>query len=82
MDSHDALGRGRFFPYTPENHLIPHPIDPNFWYWQYVYYPSELVSTGYSWLYFSVVVTCSFYLCGLTACMLQLYLYPASAEGI
>lgn len=41
MDSRDRLGRGRFFPFVPEHHLIPNYLAKDFWYWKYIFYPSK-----------------------------------------
>lgn len=42
-DSRDSLGRGRFFPFVLEHHLIPGYVKKHFWYWEYIYYQSKEV---------------------------------------
>lgn len=42
-DSRDHQSRGRFFPFVPEHHLIPHHTDKKFWYWHYIYYKTDEV---------------------------------------
>lgn len=39
-DSRDWKGRGRMFPLSPEFHTVI-PKDHDFWYWSYVFYPTE-----------------------------------------
>ncbi|KAL5279070.1 C1GALT1.2 family protein [Megaselia abdita] len=41
-DSRDWNGRGRMFPFIPEQHLVTvSPKDGDFWYWKYVFYPTD-----------------------------------------
>ena len=44
IDTRDSYGRGRFFPFSPDN-LIPNLAshEEGSWYWSYVYYPVEKV---------------------------------------
>ncbi|EDV94070.1 GH25080 [Drosophila grimshawi] len=42
-DSRDTNGRGRFFAFVPEDHLIVH-VDKEYWYWKYIYYKTDEAS--------------------------------------
>ncbi|KRF98773.1 uncharacterized protein Dwil_GK28004 [Drosophila willistoni] len=39
-DSRDSMGRGRMFPFIPENHLFPLKYK-KIWYWSYQYYKND-----------------------------------------
>jgi hypothetical protein len=43
MDTRDSKGRGRFFPFVPEQHYFPGKITPSYWYWNNIYYPPTQV---------------------------------------
>ncbi|XP_055848909.1 glycoprotein-N-acetylgalactosamine 3-beta-galactosyltransferase 1-like isoform X2 [Episyrphus balteatus] len=40
-DSRDTNGRGRFFPFIPEDHLVPKPKELTPWYWNYIFYKTD-----------------------------------------
>ncbi|XP_046454474.1 glycoprotein-N-acetylgalactosamine 3-beta-galactosyltransferase 1-like [Daphnia pulex] len=41
MDTRDSQGRGRFFPFFPEQHIFPGKVTKDYWYWQAIYYPAK-----------------------------------------
>lgn len=44
MDTRDSKGRGRFFPFVPQDHIITGKVDKSYWYWKNLYYPVKSVS--------------------------------------
>lgn len=43
MDTRDSQGRGRFFPFIPDQHLFPGKPTKSYWYWTSIYYPVKEV---------------------------------------
>ncbi|KAG8238294.1 hypothetical protein J437_LFUL018253 [Ladona fulva] len=43
-DSRDSLGRGRFFPLVPEQHLTPGGSYTEIWFSKEKYYPTEEIN--------------------------------------
>lgn len=43
-DSRDSMGRGRFFPFVPQHHIIPGHVNDDFWYYKYQFYKDKEVS--------------------------------------
>ena len=64
-DSRDAQGRYRFFPFTPESHLVAEKFPKNFWYWKYIFYPQPKVRKVVS-LYLKKITYTAFFL-GMSA---------------
>lgn len=55
-DTRDHLKRGRFFPFTPQFHLMPYN-EPGHWYWKWTYYPTQNVRKNISFfLFFSISI--------------------------
>lgn len=42
-DSRDAELRNRFFPFTPEGHVVPGKPESDSWYWRWIYYKTSTV---------------------------------------
>ncbi|XP_059488952.1 glycoprotein-N-acetylgalactosamine 3-beta-galactosyltransferase 1-like [Neocloeon triangulifer] len=40
-DSRDALGRNRFFPFQPDLHTQPFSDTRDWWFWDYIWWPTE-----------------------------------------
>ncbi|ALC40033.1 CG3119, partial [Drosophila busckii] len=40
-DSRDSNGRGRFFPFRPETHMLADPKENDWWYWQFMFYKTD-----------------------------------------
>lgn len=58
MDTRDANGRGRFFPFIPEQHIRPGKIVKDYWYWQAIYYPpKEVLDAVENW---QTLINCCF----------------------
>ena len=62
MDTRDSLGRGRFFPFVPDQHLFHGKITPDYWYWQAIYYPpKQVISSCYDTRWHSSVTSRLFF---------------------
>jgi len=45
VDTRDSTGRNRFFPFTLDSTLNPDTEPKDWWYWDYIYWPVEGVSS-------------------------------------
>ena len=52
IDTRDSKGRGRFFPFTPQQHLSHENVTKDHWYWQANYYSEKEV---YSFLFHNII---------------------------
>lgn len=51
MDTRDSKGRGRFFPFVPEDHINTGKIDSGYWFWTSLYYPVTKVKFAWKLSY-------------------------------